>query len=485
MATVDKNSVREEIARLKKDFENLCAEGKVSPEMRALMNSMLLIVELILSIFLEKKTRKDNKNSSLPSSQTSKDETSKSDPGSKGKGKEVSGKLSNARTKSTVTVAQAVTCNVCGQPLDQAPCQGYERRTKIDIIFEKVVDHVDAEIKECPNCNTTVKGQFPEDMPGPLQYGNGLKAFVIHLIISQMVALNRVQKQISAMIGVVISEATLLKFVWRLYQALERWEVKSIEDILQAPSIHVDETSFRVDRKNHWIHVYSSGGTTLKLLHRKRGKEAIVDLNIIPRYGGVIIHDCWASYLSYDHCGHGLCGSHLLRELTFIVESNQYRWAANMKKLLQETCHKVAKREEKCLADKEYANLQKRFRNILTRGDKELPEIPPKPKGKRGKMAKSDAHNLWERLKNNEAAVLLFAKDPYVPFTNNRAERDLRMAKVKQKISGCFRCQQYAHAYCRISSYLQTMANKGVNPLVAIQLALAGEIPGVDFDRGE
>ncbi len=163
---------------------------------------------------------------------------------------------------------------------------------------------------------------------------------ILSIFLSQMVALNRVQKQISAMIGVVISEATLLKFVWRLYQALERWEVKSIEDILQAPSIHVDETSFRVDRKNHWIHVYSSGGTTLKLLHRKRGKEAIVDLNIIPRYGGVIIHDCWASYLSYDHCGHGLCGSHLLRELTFIVESNQYRWAANMKKLLQETCHK-------------------------------------------------------------------------------------------------------------------------------------------------
>jgi hypothetical protein len=287
------------------------------------------------------------------------------------------------------------------------------------------------------------------------------------------------------MIGAVISEATLLKFVWRLYQALEQWEAKSIESILQAPSIHVDETSFRVNRKNHWIHVYSSGGITLKLLHRKRGKEAIVDLNIIPRYGGVIIHDCWASYLSYDHCGHGLCGSHLLRELTFIVDSNQYRWARNMKKLLQETCRKIAKREDKCLTEKEYANLQKRYRNILTRGDKELPEIPPKPKGKRGKMAKSDAHNLWERLKEHKTAVLLFAKDPYVPFTNNRAERDLRMAKVKQKVSGCFRHQRYADAYCRISSYLQTMANKGVNPLVAIQLALASEVPDVDSDWGE
>ncbi|WP_321419314.1 transposase [uncultured Desulfobacter sp.] len=122
---------------------------------------------------------------------------------------------------------------------------------------------------------------------------------------------------------------------------------------------------------------------------------------------------------------------------------------------------------------------------MIARGDKELPEIPPKPKGQRGKMAKSDVHNLWERLKKYETAVLLFAKDSYVPFTNNRAERDLRMAKVKQKISGCFRRQRYAHAYCRISSYLQTMANKGVNPLVAIRLALVDEIPCADFNRGE
>ena len=111
----------------------------------------------------------------------------------------------------------------------------------------------------------------------------------------------------------------------------------------------------------------------------------------------------------------------------------------------------------------------------MTRGEKQLPPIPPKPSGKRGKLAKSDAHNLWERLRDNEAAVLLFAKNPYVPFTNNRAEQDLRMAKVKQKVSGCFRTQLYAHAYCRISSYLQTMANKGYNPLVAIQMALAGK----------
>ena len=156
-----------------------------------------------------------------------------------------------------------------------------------------------------------------------------------------------------------------------------------------------------------------------------------------------------------------------------------------MKKLLRETCGIVAKRKEKCLTDKEYANLQKRYRNILTRGSKELPDIPPRPKGKRGKMAKSDAHNLLERLQKYETAVLLFAKDPNVPFTNNRAERDLRMAKVKQKVSGCFRKEIYARAYCRISSYLQTMSSQGINPLVAIQMALAGSMPGLETSVGE
>jgi transposase len=485
MATMNKTRVREEVERVKKEFELLSTEGKVTPEVQVLMNSLLLVVDLILSIFLEKTTRKNNKNSSLPSSQTTKDETSKGTCTTNGKGKNVSGEVSNSRTIETTTIVSVTTCDVCGAALDDTPCQCHERRTKIDIVFEKVVEHVDAEVKQCPNCKATVKGQFPENMQGKMQYGNGVKAFAIHLIVSQMVALNRVQKQIAAMIGVVISEATFLKYVIRLHQALEAWEAAAIETLFNAPSIHVDETSFRVDKKNHWIHVYSSGGTTLKLLHRQRGGDAIVDLGIIPRYGGVIIHDCWASYLSYDHCGHGLCGSHLLRELTFIVDSNGYKWARDMKKLLQKTCRTVAKRDDKCLTDKEYANLQKRYRSILTRGSKELPEIPPKPKGQRGKMAKSDAHNLWERLQKYEVSVLLFAKAPHVPFTNNRAERDLRMAKVKQKISGCFRKVEYARAYCRISSYLQSMANQGINPLVAIQMALAGNVPGAEIERCE
>jgi transposase len=367
-------------------------------------------------------------------------------------------------------------CDVCGEDLRDTACQKHEMRTKIDIIFEKVIEHVDVEVKHCESCDSTVKSKFPADMPGPLQYGNGLKAYIINLLIGQMISLSRVQKLIKSIIGEIIAEASLLKFVFRLYLALDQWESKAIDILLKSTAMHVDETSLRVDKKNHWIHVYSAGDVTLKFLHPKRGTEAIEEVNIIPRYSGTIIHDCWSSYLTYNHCDHALCGSHLVRELTCAIESNEYRWASNMKDLLLETCRKISKKKKKRLSKAEYNNLQKQYRSILTRGEKELPAIPEKPNGKRGKIAKSDAHNLWERLKNYESAVLLFAKKSDISFTNNRAERDLRMAKVKQKVSGCFRTERYAKAYCRISSYLQTMANKGHNPLIAIQMALAGEI---------
>lgn len=475
MANINKTSVREELDRLRSHFNELSSEGSLTRESKMLMQSMLTLLELICAIFLEKNTPKTNKNSSKPSSQTDKDESALSQKGSNGRGKkESSESAANTRVVEFATVSEVAACPVCGEDLTHAHCQGHERRTRIDIVFEKVVEHVDAQIKVCPGCDTQVKGDFPPDMPGPLQYGNGLKAYCINLIVCQMVALNRVQKSVKAMIGVAISEATLLKFVLRLHDSLADWERVVTGQLLGSPAINVDETSLRVERKNHWIHVYSAGDITLKHLHRKRGKEAIEAINIIPRYGGTIIHDCWSSYLSYNHCTHGLCGSHLLRELTFIVDAHDYRWAANMKRLLQESCRKVSGTTMKKLSPEEYARLQRRYRNILTRGEQELPAIPAKPSGQRGKMAKSAAHNLWERFKVHEQAVLLFARDGNVSFTNNRAERDLRMSKVKQKVSGCFRNVEYGHAYCRISSYLQSMANRGHNPLIAIQIALAG-----------
>jgi transposase len=483
MASLNNKSIREEFGALKVKFEKLSSEGKMSSESRALFQAMLMLFEVLMAVFMEKTTRKGYKNSSKPSSQTQKDETSTTHKGSKSKGNEQNDTRStNTRTIKTTLVSKVEFCRTCDKDLSAAPCHKHERRTIIDIIFEKNVKHVDAEIKQCPDCQTITKGEFPADMPGPLQYGTGVKAYILDLLVAQMVSLNRIQKSIKTLIGNVISEATILKYVTQLYLALEEWEQASIAKLLTMPSIHVDETSSRVDKKNHWIHVYSSGDITLQFLQAGRGKAAIDDIGIIPRYGGVIIHDCMKAYLSYDHCDHGLCGSHLLRELQFVIDSNSYAWAKNMKRLLQETCAKVSKRKRKKLSEVECRNLQKCYRNILTRGEKELPPIPERQNGKRGRIAKSDAHNLWERLNDYEKMVLLFAREPHVSFTNNRAERDLRMNKVKQKVSGCFRTEHFAKAHCRISSYLKTMSNKGYNPLVAIQLALSAQIYA---ERGE
>jgi len=478
LPSVNTRSAREELDFLRAEYERLSSSGKISPEVKLLIHSMFILFDVLVSVFLEKTTKKNPKNSSLPSSQTEKDESAKTTGGSKSKGtRENLARFSNSRTVEKVRTAKVNDCSLCGEDLRDVPCKGHERRTKIDIVFEKVTEHVDAEIKDCPTCKSEVKGEFPEDMPGPLQYGNGLKAWMINLVIAQMVALGRVQKMVQSLIGVVLSENTILKYVLQLHLALEGWEGSAKSALLRSEVMHGDETSVRVNKQNYWVHVYSAGDLTLKCLHRKRGNEAVDDIGIIPRYSGVVIHDCWAAYFTYGNCEHALCGSHLLRELTFVVESNGYAWARNIKRLLRDTCKKVSRRKSKKLTATEYSNLQKRYRNIITRGEKELPPIPVRTNGKRGRIAKSDAHNLLERLKKHEAGVLLFAKNSHVSFTNNRAERDLRMGKVKQKVSGCFRSEIFAHAYCRISSYLQTMAYRGYNPLIAIQMALNGDAP--------
>ena len=190
-------------------------------ETKILFQSMLMLINLLIAIFLEKTTKKTSKNSSKPPSQTEKDESSLSHNGTNGKGKTESDAVANnTRTIETVTTMRVTECDVCGADLSDSPCEHVERRTKIDIIFEKTVEHVDVEIKHCESCDSTVQGKFPSNMPGPLQYGNGLKAYIISLLICQMVALNRVQKMIKSLIGELISEATLLKYVLRLYPSL-------------------------------------------------------------------------------------------------------------------------------------------------------------------------------------------------------------------------------------------------------------------------
>ena len=190
MASVNKQSLREEFDALKGEFERLTANGKMAAESRALFQAMLMLFEVLMAVFMEKRTPKDNSNSSLPSSQTAKEDNTAAQSGAKGKGRSQNDALSgNTRTVETVQIAPVNQCGICGEDLSDTPCQGHERRTRIDIIFEKVVNHVDAEIKQCPGCQSQTKGRFPADMHGPLQYGAGIKAYALNLLIAQMLSL--------------------------------------------------------------------------------------------------------------------------------------------------------------------------------------------------------------------------------------------------------------------------------------------------------
>ena len=247
---------------------------------------------------------------------------------------------------------------------------------------------------------------------------------------AQMVSLKRTAAMLQAMTGRLLSEATLLGFVSRLHQALEPWEGAAIDKLLDMPVLHVDETSLRVDRKNYWIHVCAGGPITVKGLHRKRGCEAINALGIIPRYGGLIVHDCWKAYLTYTRCKHQLCGSHLLRELQAVTDSNAYPWARKMHKLLLIARRQVSRRPQQRLSMRHYKRIARCYKAILEHGRKEMPEIPPRKKGQRGPVAKSDAHNLHQRLVVQRKNVLRFTRRADTPFTNNRAYSEFGITSI-------------------------------------------------------
>ena len=475
MPTVHDKSLRAELQAFQDKLEALRKAGKVPPELDTLLQALMPLLTLLLTVLLEKTTRKTSRNSSLPPSQMeAADETArrtksgrKANPAEDRSGST----LQRVTTEETLTVAA---CDSCGADLSDVAPTERERRVLYDIVFQVVEQRVTAEVKQCPDCQARCKPAFPASMPGPRQYGSGLQAFIINLLVAQMLSLRRVVELVRAISGLRLSEATCLGYIRRLQQALQAWEEAASAHLLAAPALHADETGLRVDRKNHWLHILTDGSLTLKFLHPKRGKAAIEAIGLIPSYGGTLVHDCWASYLSYAHCRHQLCGAHLIRELTFIVESNNYRWARLMKALLQEACQRVNASHGKALSAAACKALRKRYRTILTQGRKELPALPPRKQGQRGPIAKSDAHNLHERLAQHEESVLRFLSDPDVSFTNNAGERGLRMSKVKMKVSGCFRTLAYGEAYARISSYLQSMQALGYNPLVAIQIALAG-----------
>ncbi len=333
---------------------------------------------------------------------------------------------------------------------------------------------MEAGARECPDCRARTEGRFPGDMPGPLRYGTGLQAFTTNLPGARMPSPPRAVAMVQAVSGPMLSEATCLGYIRRLRAAPGPWEEAAVARLPERPALHADGTGFRVDGRRRWLHVPTDGSLTLKRPHRRRGCGAIGDIGVIPRHTGTPGHDCWAGHLTHHRCTHRPFGSHILRELTSVVESSGFRWARLMKRPLRGACHRASRSDARVLPEAGRLAVRRRCRTIPAQGGGELPEIPPRPKGRRGRVAGSDAHSLHGRLGRHGGSVLRFMADPDVSFTDNAGERKIRMARVRIKVSGCFRTQLHAGAWCRISSYPSPMAALGYNPPVAIQIALAG-----------
>ena len=315
MPTVNAKSLREELQSAKEQFEALRKLGKVPPETDAVFQALLTMLTLLLAVLLEKTTRKTTRNSSLPPSQMGADDTARSSQPDRPATAAPEGSVSNLQKVTHEETLTVTTCDSCGSDLSQVDPIDCERRVLYDMVFQVVEQRVEAEVKQCPQCQARNKAAFPANMPGPVQYGTGLQAFIIDLLVAHMLSLRRVVQLVRAISGLRLSEATCLGYIRRLQQALQTWEKAASAHLLAAPALYADETGLRVDGKNHWLHILTDGALTLKFLHPRRGKAAIEAIGLIPRFGGTLVHDCWASYLSYKQCKHQLCGAQLIREL--------------------------------------------------------------------------------------------------------------------------------------------------------------------------
>jgi len=315
--------------------------------------------------------------------------------------------------------------------------------------------------KICGNCGIQNKTNFPKDLIQEAQYGNKIKAFIVYLQNYHMLPFKRCSELIKDLTGQNISEGSLANFQAKSYKNLESYETEVKKILLKSKVLHADETGVRLNGKLHWMHVISNPLISYFGHHQKRGKEAINDFNIIPIYNGNLVHDRFASYFNYD-CKHSLCNAHILRELQYLWETKKLKWVRNLSNLLVGIHHKI--KQGKIYSSKEYQRTVCKFEQLIEPTIQKYNSIYTKTKEERLAFA----------LEKHKHLFLKFIKEKDVPFDNNQAERDLRMIKVKLKISGCFREPNYANYFARIRGYITTLKKNKQKVLLNIQKSFDG-----------
>jgi transposase len=370
-------------------------------------------------------------------------------------------------------------CRRCHTSLEEVAVQGHEKRQVFEVppVRVQVTEH-QAEIKECPNCHLKTVGEFPEAVTQPVQYGCGLKAQLVYFNQYQHVPLERTVEIIEAMYGHSVSEAAIVEACAQTAKQVEpiNQAIKEELKVTEEP-VGFDETGGRIVSKLWWLHVACTTLLTYYEAHEKRGCKALDHIGILPKRKGVAVHDGYRSYYQYEDALHVLCNGHHLRELKFIQERYQQSWAFDMEKLLLEIKKTVDEAQPAAdhLSAQQIADFEARYDAIVTAGlQVNLLSEPAPPPKKRGKPKQPPAKNLLDHFQTRKRSVLAFVYDFKVPFDNNQAERDLRMVKLKQKVSGCFRSTDGAEVFCQIRSYISTARKNGQQVLDVLYMALTG-----------
>ncbi|MGC1309870.1 MAG: IS66 family transposase [Phormidesmis sp.] len=370
-------------------------------------------------------------------------------------------------------------CDSCGASLSAVAVTDHEVRQVHELppLQLQVIEHR-AEIKCCAQCDWHSRGQFPSEVNSSVQYGSGLKGLMVYLMDTQLLPSARTCEVLSEVLGCEVSEGTLYNARAQCFERLGPIEAQIKARIAASAVVHFDETGLRVKAKLWWLHVACTTSLTYYFVHPKRGQIAIDEMAVLPTFKGTSVHDGWQSYFLYG-CTHSLCNAHHLRELRFIVECYQQAWAAKMMKLLIEVktaVDAVKLAAGTALSLPQRSRFERRYQTLLKDGFKvnSLPPVDESMPKKRGRVKQSPPKNLLDRLKAHQSAVLAFMYNFQVPFDNNQAERDVRMMKLKQKISGCFRSPLGAQQFCRIRGYLSTLRKQGLPVLDALKAVFLG-----------
>jgi transposase len=361
-------------------------------------------------------------------------------------------------------------CPQCGgRGLGREPVLDYESRQVFDLPPRplEVTEHR-AEIKCRPHCAAQVRAEFPAGVGAPVQYGPRFQSLMVYLNQQQLLPYDRLAQLCEDLFGQSLSAGTLMAANERTFVQLEPFARALVNQVPQAPVVHLDESGLRVQGALHWLHVASTARLTFYGVHPKRGTEAMDAFGIIGACRQWVVHDHWKPYFSYLECLHALCNEHLLRELKFLWEEQQELWARQLSDLLLALHRRRQKHGE--LSERQFKRVLKDYHAVVRRGRYRHPRLPADQR----RCAQSKAANLLDRLEEFDGSILAFLWDERVPFTNNQGEQDIRMIKVRQKISGCFRTLRGAQIFCRIRSYLSTCRKQGCNLWEAIQMAVVG-----------